>query len=182
MCNSPGNLHSSDLGQFLPDINSGPLTWTQKPQPTHQHSTMYCIECGQILPSVLTNSTICSKCKTPVATWWDETSKTFRTNRESILPDPSPSSKSSPSGASPFYVEEKERLRMKARVNRQSEEERVFNGALVVLEMHFQRPGTYMRETMGEAKKMVTKTLDLSLNRAEVRYVIFSALCGNGWG
>jgi hypothetical protein len=133
---------------------------------------MYCIECGQILPSVLTNSTICSKCKTPVATWWDETSKTFRTNRESILPDPSPSSKSSPSGASPFYVEEKQRLRMKARVNRQSEEERVFNGALVVLEMHFQRPGTYMRETMGEAKKMVIKTLDLSLNRAEVRYVI----------
>ncbi len=61
---------------------------------------------------------------------------------------------------------------MKARVNRQTEEERVFNGALVVLEMHFQRPGTYMRETMGEAKKMVTKTLDLSLNRAEVRYFI----------
>jgi palmitoyltransferase len=110
---------------------------------------MYCIECGQILPSVLTNSTICSKCKTPVATWWDETSKTFRTNRESILPDPSPSSKSSPSGASPFYVEEKERLRMKARVNRQSEEERVFNGAL-------------------------------SLNRAEVRYVIFSTFVEMG--
>lgn len=60
---------------------------------------------------------------------------------------------------------------MKSRVNVQSEEERVFNGALVVLEMHFQRPGAYMRKTMGEAKKMVTKTLDLSLNKAEVRYV-----------
>jgi hypothetical protein len=128
---------------------------------------MYCIECGQILPSILTNSTICSKCKTPVATWWDETSKTFRTNRESILPDPGP--KTAASGASPFYIEEKERVRMKARVNTQSEEERVFNGALVVLEMHFERPSTYMRETMGEAKKMVTKTLDLSLNKAEVR-------------
>jgi palmitoyltransferase len=140
---------------------------------------MYCIECGQILPSILTPSTICSKCKTPVATWWDETSKTFRTNRESILPDPLPLSSTSSStsglsfgsGASPFYIEEKERVRMKSRVNVQSEEERVFNGALVVLEMHFQRPGAYMRKTMGEAKKMVTKTLDLSLNKAEVRYV-----------
>lgn len=128
---------------------------------------MYCIECGQILPSLLTNSTICSKCKTPVATWWDETSKTFRTNRESILPDPPP--KSSTSGASPFYIEEKERVRMKARVNLQGEEERVFNAALVMLEMHFQRPAAYMRETMAEAKKMVTKTLDLSLNKAEIR-------------
>ncbi|KAE9380808.1 hypothetical protein N431DRAFT_396050 [Stipitochalara longipes BDJ] len=133
---------------------------------------MYCIECGQILPSLLTNSTICSKCKTPVATWWDETSKTFRTNRESIMPDPSPKSGLSTSGASPFYISETERLRMKARVNKQSEEERGFNGALVVLEMHFERPNTYMRETMAEAKKMVGKTLDLSLNKAEVREML----------
>jgi hypothetical protein len=134
---------------------------------------MYCLECDQLLPSILTNSTICSKCKTPVATWWDETSKTFRTNRESILPDPaSKSSFSLTSGASTFYLEEKERVRMKARPNTQTVEERVFNGALVVLEMHFQRPGVYMRDTMGEAKKMVAKTLDLSLNKAEVRWVV----------
>jgi palmitoyltransferase len=134
---------------------------------------MYCIECGQILPTILTNSTICSKCKTPVATWWDETSKTFRTNRESILPDSaSKSSFSLTSGASLLYLEEKERAKMKSRPNRQTEEERVFNGALVVLEMHFQRPSVYMRDTMGEAKKMIAKTLDLSLNKAEVRYIV----------
>jgi len=135
---------------------------------------MYCIECGQILPAILTPSTSCTKCKTPVSTWWDESSKTFRTNRESILPYPPPSKSSSfdtgMSRASPFYVEEGERARMASRRNKGSEEERVFNCALVVMEMHFQRPGTYMRDTMAEAKKMLAKTLDASLNKAEVRY------------
>ncbi len=69
---------------------------------------------------------------------------------------------------------------MKSRPNRQTEEERVFNGALVVLEMHFQRPGVYMKDTMGEAKKMVAKTLDLSLNKAEVRYAVL--VLGSGIG
>ncbi len=58
---------------------------------------------------------------------------------------------------------------MQRRKNESTEEERNFNAALSVLEMHFERPGGYMRLAMGEVKKMVAKTLDLSLNKAEVR-------------
>lgn len=70
-------------------------------------------------------------------------------------------------------VDADERERMKRRRNNQSEEERVFNGALILLEGHFERPKKmYLSKTMVEVKKMVGKTLDLSLNRAEVRYVL----------
>lgn len=70
-------------------------------------------------------------------------------------------------------VDADEREKMKRRRNNQSEEERVFNAALILLEGHFERPKkTYLVKTMGEVKKMVGKTLDLSLNRAEVRYVL----------
>ena len=50
-------------------------------------------------------------------------------------------------------------------------EERTFLGALVVLEGHFGRPQIYMAKAMVEVKKMIAQTLDLSLNKADVRYV-----------
>lgn len=59
--------------------------------------------------------------------------------------------------------------RMRMRRNQQTEEERNFNGALVTLELHFERPGNYLMKAMVEVKKMVARTLDLSLNKAEVR-------------
>ncbi|KAH9206184.1 hypothetical protein DL95DRAFT_450943 [Leptodontidium sp. 2 PMI_412] len=155
---------------------------------------MYCIECGHLLPSHRTPSTICSKCKTPLATWWDESSQTYRTNRESILPDTmnpyathshlhngsgSGSGLGSPQtgiggglgvGVGGGYgVSIGEIERMRSRRNEQTEEERNFNGALVTLELHFERPGNYLMKAMVEVKKMVARTLDLSLNKAEVR-------------
>ncbi|KAE8445135.1 hypothetical protein EG329_013737 [Mollisiaceae sp. DMI_Dod_QoI] len=71
-------------------------------------------------------------------------------------------------------ISPEEREKMKSRKNNQSAEERVFNGALIALEGHFEglleKPKrTPLIKTMGEVKKMVAKTLDLSLNRAEVR-------------
>lgn len=158
-------------------------------------TTMYCIECGHLLPSHRTPSTICSKCKTPLATWWDESSQTYRTNRESILPDTmnpyathSHLHNGSGSGSglgSPqtgiggglgvgglgggYGVSIGEIERMRSRRNEQTEEERNFNGALVTLELHFERPGNYLMKAMVEVKKMVARTLDLSLNKAEVR-------------
>ncbi|KAK0120215.1 hypothetical protein ONS95_011621 [Cadophora gregata] len=163
---------------------------------------MYCIECGHLLPTHRTATTICSKCKTPLATWWDESSQTYRTNRESILPDTlnpytsHPHSHSHPhnNGGSPnssgnsmnigmsgmglggigigmggYGITSKEMERMRERKNEQTEEERNFNGALVTLELHFERPGQYLMKAMVEVKKMVARTLDLSLNKAEVR-------------
>ncbi|KAH7410659.1 hypothetical protein BKA64DRAFT_617405 [Cadophora sp. MPI-SDFR-AT-0126] len=164
---------------------------------------MYCIECGHLLPTHRTASTICSKCKTPLATWWDETSQTYRTNRESILPDtlnPYTSHAHNGSGSPHTYsgagyserigsgisggmngsmgtgmagmsygIPRTELDRMRERKNEQTEEERNFNGALVTLELHFERPGQYLMKAMVEVKKMVARTLDLSLNKAEVR-------------
>ncbi|KAG4439426.1 hypothetical protein IFR05_005073, partial [Cadophora sp. M221] len=170
---------------------------------------MYCIECGHLLPSHRTPSTICSKCKTPLATWWDESSQTYRTNRESILPDTMNPyttaahththlhTSTSPHTGSPglgagglgvgvgagygigiggigagmggtYGVPMAEMERMRQRRNEQTEEERNFNGALVTLELHFERPGSYLMKAMVEVKKMVARTLDLSLNKAEV--------------
>ncbi|CZR52427.1 uncharacterized protein PAC_02304 [Phialocephala subalpina] len=130
---------------------------------------MHCIECGHLLPTNRTPHTICSKCKTPLATWWDETTSTYRTNRESILPDYKP-----PFSSISMPIDAEEREKMKRRRNTQSEEERGFNAVLILLEGHFEgmleKPKrTYLGKTMGEVKKMVGKTLDLSLNRAEVR-------------
>lgn len=59
------------------------------------------------------------------------------------------------------------------RVNGNSVEERFFLGSLLVLEGHFQRPQTYMGKAMGEVKKMVGATLEMSLNKADVRYDFF---------
>ncbi|KAL2069436.1 hypothetical protein VTL71DRAFT_14115 [Oculimacula yallundae] len=59
--------------------------------------------------------------------------------------------------------------RMRLRKNEQTEEERNFNGALGMLELHFERPKDYLAMAMVEVKKMVAKTLDASLNKAEVR-------------
>lgn len=58
------------------------------------------------------------------------------------------------------------------RVNRDSIEERFFQSSLILLEGHFQRPQTYMSKAMAEVKKMVAQTLDQSLNKADVRFVL----------
>ncbi|TAQ85473.1 Adenosinetriphosphatase [Chlorociboria aeruginascens] len=62
---------------------------------------MYCIECGTPLPLIRTNNTICSnpKCKTKLGTWWDENSKTMRTNR---LPGFPMDERSSSAGSFPY--------------------------------------------------------------------------------
>jgi hypothetical protein len=143
---------------------------TEKSYTTTKATTMLCNECGHALPSIRDSSTICSNCKVPVATWWDETSQTFRTNRESILPDPS---KTTSAMASPFYIDEKDREKMRQRRNMQSIEERNFNTALVMLEGHFARPQSYMASSMVVVKKMVATTLEMSLNKADVRYAFF---------
>ncbi|KAI6715201.1 hypothetical protein JHW43_002319 [Diplocarpon mali] len=131
---------------------------------------MYCIECGHLLPSIRSNSTICSKCKTPLATWWDESSQTHRTNRESILPDtmnPYTKNIKGINGSSVLGYMDVDALHK--RRNQQTEEERNFNAALVTLELHFERPGTYLQKAMVEVKRMIARTLDLSLNKADVR-------------
>ncbi|CZS96846.1 hypothetical protein WAI453_010192 [Rhynchosporium graminicola] len=196
---------------------------------------MYCIECGSTLPTNRTPQTICSTCKTPLSTWWDESSQTYRTNRESILGGPyqralsgpvgkrhlnlnesGPNAVINPNGGSgsarftharngngsgtgtgigdlvpglrnggagmtgseiggmealamEYGISIQEVEKMRSRRNQQTEEERNFNGALVTLELHFERPGSYLMKAMVEVKKMVGKTLDLSLNKAEVR-------------
>jgi hypothetical protein len=75
--------------------------------------------------------------------------------------------------ASPFYVDEKDREKMRQRRNTQSIEERNFNTALVMLEGHFARPQSYMASSMVVVKKMVATTLEMSLNKADVRYAFF---------
>lgn len=55
------------------------------------------------------------------------------------------------------------------KINTNSVEERFFLGALLVLEGHFQRPQTYMGKAMVEVKKMIASTLEMSLNKADVR-------------
>lgn len=122
---------------------------------------MYCIECGNRLPDVRNDSTVCSKCKTPLATWWDETSQTYRTNRESILPFATP----------PFG----DKSMMSQRKNIQTIEERNFQAALIGLEIRFDEdtPGFGLKSipnSMPDVKKMITKTLEMSLHKSDVRY------------
>ncbi|KAG9231201.1 hypothetical protein BJ875DRAFT_127994 [Amylocarpus encephaloides] len=121
---------------------------------------MHCTECDHQLPNVRDSSTICQNCKTPVATWWDETSQTFRTNRETLLPY-SPTSSGAGSGV---WGEG-----MEGRVNNQTIEERTFCGALIMLEAHFQKTRGVGHKTMGEVKKMIAQALNRSLNNADVR-------------
>ncbi|RKF73308.1 putative essential cytoplasmic protein [Golovinomyces cichoracearum] len=122
---------------------------------------MFCIECGNPLPAIRDNHTICSKCKTPLSTWWDESSATFRTNRETILPDNQIPFKS--------HLDPKEMEMMAQRKNTQSPEERAFNAALICLEHHFDRPMNSMTGTMDQVRKIVSTTLDLSLKKADIR-------------
>ncbi|KAI6248943.1 hypothetical protein HI914_02856 [Erysiphe necator] len=122
---------------------------------------MFCIECGNPLPAIRDNHTICSKCKTPLSTWWDETSATFRTNRETILPDDQISLRS--------YLDQKEIEMMANRKNNQSPEERALNAALISLEHHFERPMNPMIRTLERVRKILATTLDLSLKKADVR-------------
>jgi len=120
---------------------------------------MFCIECGNPLPDQRDDSTICSKCKTPLATWWDETSQAFRTNRESILP-------------SPYHINGVggDESKMTVRKNTQTIEERHFQGALICLDGHFDKLPGFGDKTMAECRAMVKSALDASLNKADVRY------------
>jgi hypothetical protein len=63
---------------------------------------------------------------------------------------------------------------MAHRRNVDTVEERNFQASLVILELHFERPASYMANSMVEVKKMVAGTLDKSLNQATVRYVAVS--------
>ncbi|CAG8978062.1 hypothetical protein HYALB_00000734 [Hymenoscyphus albidus] len=119
---------------------------------------MHCIECGHLLPKIC-DDTVCSNCKTPVATWWDETSQTFRTNREI------PYSPTSGVGIWGSVAADK----MTSRPNTQTIEERTFCAALIMLEAHFEKVRGVGYKTMGEVKKMVAQTLDKSLNKPDVR-------------
>ena len=119
---------------------------------------MYCIECGNPLPDVRDDSTICGSCKTPLATWWDEATQTYRTNRETLLP----------------YVPRLANFHLDddmGRNNTQTIEERCFQSALICLEGHFQQLPGFGSRTFARVKKMVNNTLDMSLNKGDVRYV-----------
>lgn len=105
------------------------------------------------------SSTVCSNCKTPVATWWDEATQTPRTHREALLPftvTPQPG----------------ENDTMSRRRNTQSIEERSFQAALICLEQHFEKLAGLGPKTLPEVKAMVRTTLEQSLNKADVRYIL----------
>lgn len=121
---------------------------------------MFCVECGNPLPEQRDSSTVCSKCKTPVATWWDEASGTYRTHREYLTPYAELSALQTGSGGGP--------LGSTVRENVQSIEERHFQAALISVELHFERR-TELPKTSAAVKQIITKTLDLSLNRTDVR-------------
>jgi palmitoyltransferase len=132
-----------------------------------------CNECGYPLPAIRDSSTICANCKTPVATWWDETSQTFRTNREILLPY-------SPTSSNAWNSGDNNLGDMASRRNTQTIEERTFSAALIMLEAHFEKVRGVGYKTMGEVKKMIAQTLDRSLNKADVRYFfcqVYSAGC-----
>jgi len=59
---------------------------------------------------------------------------------------------------------------MSQRKNEQSIEERSFQATLVCLELHFAVDSGLGPKTMPEVKKMIARTLDMSLNRADVRF------------
>jgi palmitoyltransferase len=126
-----------------------------------------CNECGYPLPAIRDSSTICTNCKTPVATWWDETSQTFRTNREILLPY-------SPTSSNAWNSGDNNLGDMASRRNTQTIEERTFSAALIMLEAHFEKVRGVGYKTMGEVKKMIAQTLDRSLNKADVRFVFRS--------
>jgi palmitoyltransferase len=120
---------------------------------------MFCIECGNSLPEIRNSNTICSRCKTPLATWWDENSQAFRTHREAIL---------DPYHLSASDTDEHGR-KMTVRKNTQTIEERHFQGALICLEGHYERMPGFGDKTMAETRAMVKGALDASLNKADVR-------------
>lgn len=67
---------------------------------------------------------------------------------------------------------------MASRANTQTIEERTFCAALIMLEAHFEKVRGVGYKTMGEVKKMVAQTLDKSLNKPDVRYVLYIELEG----
>ncbi|KAM3079445.1 hypothetical protein ACMFMG_005876 [Clarireedia jacksonii] len=128
---------------------------------------MYCAECGHPLPDIRDDSTTCSKCKTKLGTWWDESSKTMRTNREAFVPTSMMSEVMS--SRSHFEINRK----VSERTNRYGLEERGFLATLTMLEMRWgsgRETGAGLgKRTMEGLGKMIRATLDMSLSRGEVR-------------
>ncbi|TEY38791.1 hypothetical protein BOTCAL_0475g00060 [Botryotinia calthae] len=92
---------------------------------------MYCAECGHPLPDIRDDNTTCSKCKTRLGTWWDESSKTMRTNREAFVPTNMMSEIMG--GRSHFEINKK----VSERTNTYGLEERGFLATLTMLEMRW---------------------------------------------
>ncbi|KAF7891048.1 uncharacterized protein EAF02_001373 [Botrytis sinoallii] len=126
---------------------------------------MYCAECGHPLPDIRDDNTTCSKCKTRLGTWWDESSKTMRTNREAFVPTNMMSEIMG--GRSHFEINKK----VSERTNTYGLEERGFLATLTMLEMRWGPGGGagLGRKTMEGLGKMIRSTLDMSLSRGEVR-------------
>ncbi|KAJ8063364.1 hypothetical protein OCU04_008593 [Sclerotinia nivalis] len=126
---------------------------------------MYCAECGHPLPDIRDDNTTCSKCKTRLGTWWDESSKTMRTNREAFVPTNMMSELMG--GRSHFEINKK----VSERTNTYGLEERGFLATLTMLEMRWGPGGAagLGRKTMEGLGKMIRSTLDMSLSRGEVR-------------
>ncbi|TVY39740.1 hypothetical protein LSUB1_G004172, partial [Lachnellula subtilissima] len=126
---------------------------------------MLCAECSHPLPTNRTPQTICAKCKTPLATWWDETTQTHRTNRESIMVETFDINAKNGALGNGYGGNGKFKRR-----NVQSIEEKSFNGALVAVKGHFEGL-KFGPKSSPEVRKMVAGTLDKSLNAADVRFV-----------
>ena len=114
--------------------------------------TMNCAECGTSYNRDI--STACPKCKTPAIN-----TGAPRVQREFLLP---------------FAVDSDSGDAMTRRPNTQTIEERYFQGALICLELRYETKGGIGPKTIPEVKKMVGHTLELSLNKADVRYVLFN--------
>ncbi|RAL67267.1 hypothetical protein DID88_008031 [Monilinia fructigena] len=111
------------------------------------------------------DNTTCSKCKTRLGTWWDESSKTMRTNREAFVPTNMMSELMG--GRTHFEIGKK----VSERTNTYGLEERGFLATLTMLEMRWGPGGGagLGRKTMEGLGKMIRSTLDMSLSRGEVR-------------
>lgn len=112
---------------------------------------MACSECGNLNPGPDPNSTglVCNKCHSPTPPKLVIKGVHQPNGPESLLITPTT---------------------MSRRSNYQTIEERSFQAVLVCLELHFAVDSGLGPKTMPEVKKMLGQTLDMSLNKADVRF------------
>lgn len=171
-------IHTSQLALLLVYTTSTMSNANENSQyPYPQQYPNYCVKCGTAIPKPLTVRTVCTKCAVPIANWFDFDTMEDRPYDVS----PSPPTQTSQQNGSQYHnaglgerfetISLNDRLggERRRKVNENSVEERFFLGALLVLEGHFQRPQTYMGKAMVEVKKMIASTLEMSLNKADVR-------------